>query len=65
MTVTFDGNWPDPGSAAIWEHFLVEGPSQDGSRPWSHDRVAQGVTRSSNGSHVVMTPVAPAFSGGR
>ena len=33
VTVTFDGNWPDPGSAAIWEHFLIEGPSQDGTRP--------------------------------
>jgi hypothetical protein len=32
VTVTFDGNWPDPGSAAIWEHFLIEGPTQEDAR---------------------------------
>jgi hypothetical protein len=37
VTVTFDGTWPDPGSAAIWEHLLVDGPSQDGGP--RHDRL--------------------------
>jgi hypothetical protein len=27
VTVSFDGNWPEPDGPAIWEHFRVEGPS--------------------------------------
>jgi hypothetical protein len=29
VTVTFDGTWPDPEGSAIWEHFVVHGPSPE------------------------------------
>lgn len=33
VTVTFDGTWPDPESPAIWEHFIVDGPSPEIPQP--------------------------------
>jgi hypothetical protein len=33
VTLSFDGTWPHPESAAIWEHFVVQGPSSERSRP--------------------------------
>lgn len=33
VTLSFDGTWPQPGSPAIWEHFLVDGPSPEIARP--------------------------------
>jgi hypothetical protein len=33
ITVAFDGAWPQPGNAAIWEHFRVNGPYRELSKP--------------------------------
>jgi hypothetical protein len=33
VTLSFDGEWPHPESTAIWEHFLVHGPSPETVRP--------------------------------
>jgi hypothetical protein len=33
VTQAFDGTWPQPEGAAIWQHFLVHGPSRELSRP--------------------------------
>jgi hypothetical protein len=33
ITLSFDGSWPQPESPAIWEHFLVRGPSPETVRP--------------------------------
>src|SRR5262249_44124583 len=27
VSLSFDGVWPDPDGPAVWEHFLVHGPS--------------------------------------
>jgi hypothetical protein len=33
VTVAFDGTWLDPESPAIWDHFVVDGPSSEIARP--------------------------------
>jgi hypothetical protein len=33
VTLCFDGTWPQPGSSAIWAHFLVDGPLPEIDRP--------------------------------
>jgi hypothetical protein len=43
VTLSFDGAWPEPESGAIWEHFLVHGPSPEISRP-SGEATALGRT---------------------
>ena len=32
VILSFDGTWPKPESRAIWEHFVVQGPSPEPSR---------------------------------
>ena len=37
VAITFDGTWPDPESAEIWEHFVVDGPSPEIPQPPEHE----------------------------
>ena len=33
VTLSFDGQWPELETSAIWEHFVVHGPNAETSRP--------------------------------
>jgi hypothetical protein len=33
VALSFDGTWPEPDAHAIWQHFLIDGPFTELSRP--------------------------------